>query len=61
LDGITQYLLPPGFADKYGISLADREGAVLLSHVPDQELNELLSQSIALTLPWRGLSLRATS
>lgn len=61
LDGITQYMLPPGFADKYGISVADREGDVLLSRAPDQELNELLSQSIALTLPWRGLTLRATS
>ena len=61
LEGIAEHLLPPGFADKYGITVADRDGRVILSRAPDEALNEFLSQSTALALPWRGLTLRATA
>ena len=59
--GIIQHLLPPGFGDKYQVRIADREGREILAEVRDGAATENIAQSVALSVPWRGLTLKVTS
>ncbi len=61
LSGLVQHLVPRDFSDKYRVAFIDSEGELLSGFDSKNVADDFLTQSVAMTLPWRDLKLRATS
>lgn len=61
LRNVLQNLVPTALLGKYRVALVDGEARELFSLSRDGTADELLTQSVVMSLPWRDLSLSATS
>ncbi|MBL8379031.1 MAG: hypothetical protein JNM79_14275 [Burkholderiales bacterium] len=61
LRAAMQRLVPLSVSEKYRLSLIDGSGRELFRPDDARETYEWLTQTVSLTLPWRGLDLTATS
>ena len=61
LSGLVQHLVPRDFSDKYRVVFVGNEGQLLSGIDSKTVADDFLTQSVAMTLPWRDLKLRATS